>query len=89
MTDNSRKVFDYLKENSAGADLTAKDVAEACGVSIQAVTGSVNGLVKKGLAFREEATIEDGEKEKTVKYIRLTEEGYAFDPDAEVEKEKK
>lgn len=79
MTDNSRRVFGYLKEHY-GEDLTANNIAEALDVSVATVTGSVNGLVKKGYAVRNEVKGED--EKKPIKYITLTEEGYNFDPDA-------
>ena len=81
MTENSRKVLDFLKANY-GEKVTANQIAEALGISVPAVTGSVNGLVKKERAFREEATAEKDGKEVTIKYISLTEAGYNFDPDA-------
>ena len=84
MTENSRKVFDFLKEN--GKEFTAQDISAALGISVAAVTGSVNGLVKKGRAIRREETATDAEgKTKVVKYISLTTEGKAFDPDAVTE----
>jgi DNA-binding MarR family transcriptional regulator len=87
MTENSRKVFDFLKDNY-GEKLVHSQIAEALGVSSPAVTGSVNGLVKKGYAIRNEETVMDENgKATTIKYISLTEEGFAFDPDAEVKKD--
>ena len=87
MTDNSRKVFNYLKEHY-GEKLTHQQIVAALGVSSPAVTGSVNGLVKKELAVRNEETeMNDEGKATTVKYITLTEKGFAFDPDAEVKAE--
>lgn len=89
MTEGSRKVFDFLKVNY-GEKLTNADIARALGVSGPTVVGSVNGLVKKGYASREEVTIPaqaEGEKDVKVKYISLTEEGMAFDPDAEEKKD--
>lgn len=89
MTDNSRRVFNYLKEHY-GEDLTANKIASDLEISIAAVTGSVNGLAnaKKHPAYavRNEVVIpgEDG-KDTKVKYITLTEEGYNFDPDAVTE----
>lgn len=87
MKESSRKVFDFLKANY-GTDVTGNDIATALGVTVPVVTGSVNGLVKKGLAVRNEVTVPaaDG-KETKVKYITLTEEGLSFDPDAEPVKE--
>ena len=85
MTENSRKVFDYLRAHY-GEKVTAQDVAAALGVSLSAVTGSVNGLAstKKhpAYAIRTEAEIpaEDGKTAK-VKYVSLTEAGMALDPD--------
>lgn len=81
MTEGSRKVFDFLKANN-GIQVTAQEAAKNLGVSIGTVTGSVNGLVKKGYAVREEATATVDGAEKTVKYISLTDAGMAFDPDA-------
>lgn len=87
MTDNSRKVFNFLKENY-GEKLTHQDIVAALGVSSATVTGSVNGLVKKGYAIRnEETAMNDEGKSVTTKFITLTEEGYGFDPDAEVKKD--
>lgn len=85
MTDNSRKVFQYLKENY-GAKVTNSDIATALGVTSPTVVGSVNGLVRKGYAERTEAEIMGAEdKPVKVKYISLTAAGFDFDPDAEVE----
>lgn len=81
MTENSKKVLDYLKAHY-GEKLTANQIAEALGITVPAVTGSVNGLVKNDRAFREEAKAEKDGKEVTIKYISLTEAGYNFDPDA-------
>lgn len=88
MTEGSRKVFDYLKEHY-GEQLTGKQIQEALGLEkLATVTGAVNGLVRNNRAIRTEAQEmgEDG-KAVTVKYISLTEEGYAFDPDAVADKD--
>lgn len=82
MTDNSRKIFEHLKSNY-GEKMTGNDIKDALGVSISAVTGTVNGLVKKGYAVREQVTIDGADnKPVIVKYISLTETGLDFDPDA-------
>lgn len=84
MTENSRKIFYFLKENDK--EFTAQQISAAVGVSVNAVTGSVNALVKKGRAIRrEETTVGEDGKGKIVKYISLTNDGKAFDPDAETE----
>lgn len=89
MTENSRKVFDYLKSAGAGVKFTTKQVQEALGFEkAGSVTGSVTGLVRKGYAerFKETVEVEEG-KTKEISYFCLTEAGAAFDPDAEVDAE--
>lgn len=86
MTDNSRKVLDYLKEHY-GEDLTANAIAEALDIKVAAVTGSVNGLVRNGRAVRTAATVEKDGKSVEIKYISLTEDGLNFDPDAAADAE--
>lgn len=86
MTENSRRVFDYLKANH-GKLMTAQDIAAALDVSINTVTGSVNGLARAtkhpAYAVRTEVEVDAGEgKTAKVKYISLTDAGLAFDPDA-------
>ena len=49
MTENSRKVFDFLHDNY-GTKLTNRDIADALGVSGPTVVGSVTGLCKIGRA---------------------------------------
>lgn len=84
MKENTRKVLDYLKENN-GSDLTAADVAEALGLEKRQVDGIfTSAFQRKGLGVREpaEVTLPDGNHQK-VKYLRLTDEGLALDPDAQ------
>lgn len=89
MTEGSRKVFNFLKDNY-GEKLTTADIATSLGISGPTVTGSVNGLTKKGYAVRTEEVLPgDNGKEVKVKYISLTEEGMNFDPDAVEEKAEK
>ena len=89
MTENSRKVFDYLKSAGAGVKFTTKQVQVALGCEkAGSVTVSVTGLVRKGYAerFKETVEVEEG-KTKEISYFCLTEAGAAFDPDAEVDAE--
>ena len=84
MKENTRKVFDYLKDNT-DKDLTAADVAEALGLEkrqVYCIFTSV--LQRKDYGVREPAEVEldDGSHQK-VKYLRLTDKGLAFDPDAQ------
>ena len=88
MSENSRKVLDYLKEVN-GANVTAADVAEALGLEKRQVDGSFTSAIqRKGLGLRTEAEIEleDGTHKK-VNFLSLTAEGMKFDPDAESDAE--
>ena len=85
MTDNAKKVLNYLKEAGAGVKFTTNQVAKDLGFEKSVtVTGSVSNLVKKGYAekFVESEEDEDG-KVKNVKYYALTEAGMNYDPDNE------
>lgn len=89
-TINSERVLNYLKEHY-GEELTKKGISEALGITIPAVTGSINGLVKRKFAVvTREEVVEDEpatetRKAKTHKvlYHTLTEAGLAYDPVAE------
>lgn len=86
MKENSKKVLNYLKEIN-GSNVTAADVAEALGMEKRSVDGIFTSAIqRKGLGVRvpAEVEIEDG-THKAVKFLVLTDEGLAFDPDAEVE----
>lgn len=86
MKENSRKVFEYLKEIH-GTNVTAQDVAEALELEKRSVDGIFTSAIqRKGLGVRTPAEIEleDG-SHKSVKFLSLTPAGMAFDPDAEDE----
>lgn len=85
MKENTRKIFDYVKEHD-GEDFTAKDIAAALDLSPKSVNGSITSFTKKKLMTRVEAEIEnaDGTHDK-VKLIQMTDAGREFDPDAEEE----
>lgn len=83
LKENSRKVYDYVAAHD-GENFTADDIANALELSTRSVNGIVtSAFQKKGLMERVPAEIElpDG-SHKAVKFIRLTAEGKAFDPDA-------
>ena len=92
MTQNSELVLNYLKQNY-GKEFSKQQIAEALGISVPAVTGSLNGLIKKEYAattrteevVEQEATETRKAKIKTVPYHALTEAGLAYDPVAEAE----
>jgi len=86
MKENSKKVLNYLKEIN-GEKVTAADVAETLGLEKRQVDGIFTSAIqKKGLGVRTPAEIEleDG-SHKQVKFLSLTAEGLAFDPDADAE----
>ena len=90
MTVNSERVLNYLKTNY-GQEFSKKELADALGISLSAVIGSINPLEKKGYTktSREEvveleaATETRKAKTKIVKYHTLTEAGLTYDPIAE------
>lgn len=83
MSENSKKVLDYLKGIN-GADVTAADVAEALGLEKRQVDGIFTSAIqRKGYGVRVPAEVElDDGMHKQVKLLKLTAEGIAFDPDA-------
>jgi hypothetical protein len=86
MKDNSKKVLNYLKDVN-GQQVTSADVAEALGLEKRQVDGIFTSAIqRKGLGVRTPAEIEleDG-THKQVKFLSLTAEGMAFDPDADAE----
>lgn len=80
MTDNAMTIFEFLKSHP-GEEMTKQAIAAEVGLSVQAVSGTVNSLVKKGLCVdRIEATEKDGKPGKPIHYHMLTDEGLAYDP---------
>ena len=80
---NSKLVYDYVKENG-DKNITANDIAEGTGLAVRSVNGIVtSAFQRKGLMERieKEIELEDGSHKK-VKFIKLTAEGEAFDPEA-------
>ena len=90
MTTNSEMVLNFLKKNY-GKEFTKAEIAEALGISIPAVTGSLNGLIKNKYAVTThtddvvlaEATETRKAQIKKVQFHTLTEAGLAYDPVAE------
>lgn len=78
MKEGTRAIWDYIVAHD-GEDFTAQKIADDLKVNVKSVNGSVTSFQKKGLTIREEVAVTGGK----VKYIRLTDEGKAFDPDAE------
>ena len=92
MTTNSEMVLNFLKKNY-GKEFTKAEIAEALGISIPAVTGSLNGLIKNKYAVTThtddvvlaEATETRKAQIKKVQFHTLTEAGLAYDPVAAAE----
>ena len=90
MTVNSERVLNFLKEHY-GSEYSKKEIAEALGISLSAVIGSINPLEKKKyttttrteIVELEPATETRKAKTKEVKYHTLTEAGLTYDPVAE------
>lgn len=84
MKENSKRVLNYLKEHD-GEDLTAANVSEALGLEKRSVDGIFTSAIqRKGLGVRVPAEVENPDGTHTaVKYLRLTDEGFEFDPDAD------
>lgn len=86
---NSKLVYEYVKAHN-GEKMTAADIAEGTGLEVKSVNGIVtSAFQKKGLMERIQSEIElpDG-THKPVKFIRLTDAGKSFDPDAQTEETK-
>lgn len=86
MKPNSKKVWEYLKEIN-GENVTAADVAAELGMEKRSVDGIFTSAIqRKGLGIRvpAEVELEDG-SHKQVKFLKLTEAGMTFDPDASEE----
>ena len=97
MTQNSELVLNFLKSHY-GTEFTKQEIADQLGISVPAVTGSINGLLRKGKTAGvdyitervEEVEVEPATetrkaKIKVVRHEMLTEAGLAYDPVAEEE----
>ena len=82
MKPNSKAVLNYLKENT-GVNLTSGDVAEALGLEKRQVDGIFTSAIqRKGYGVRIPAEVElDDGTHRAVKFLKLTDEGMALDPD--------
>lgn len=90
MSTNTINVLNFLKAHN-GENFTAQDVADALDIDVKVVNGAfTSGIWKKGYGNRVEAEVEytgeDGNVlHKTVKFLTLTPEGMAFEPEASEE----
>ena len=79
MSETAQAIIGHLVATN-NAPATLDDVAEALGTDKKKVNGAFNALVRKGFCARVTATVE---APVTVKYLVLTEEGLAYDPESD------
>ena len=93
LKENSLAVYNFVKEHE-NENITFEDIAKATGLTGRQVTGIITMAFCRHrdadknvvpLMVRVPAEIEDPETglHKAVKFVQLTAEGRAFDPDAE------
>lgn len=82
MSENSVKILNYLKENH-GANVTAADVAEALGLDKRQVDGAFNGLCRKELGKRDEATVAGTKEISFLTLVGAPEEGITLSENAQ------
>lgn len=89
MTENSKNILNFFKNAGVGIKFSTTDIMTQLGLTtVGSVTGVTNSLFKKGLIDKEKAEVSGVDKEgKEIKkqgtVYWLTEEGAAFNPDAE------
>lgn len=83
MKETSKNVLNYLKSIN-GSDVTSADVADALGLQKRQVDGIFTSAIqRKGLGVRVPAEIQlDDGTHRAIKFLKLTDAGMAFDPDA-------
>lgn len=85
MTENARKVFDFLKKNY-GKEFTKHDLVDKLDLPMSAVSGTINGLVRRKQAVERVELLPArfiGERAVELRYVQLTEAGLEYDPDEE------
>lgn len=89
MTEGSKTVFEFLKKHY-GKEFTKHEIVEKVDLTMAAVNGSTNWLIKKGYASERIEVIPakyKGQKDAEVRFIQITDAGMEYDPDEE-EREK-
>ena len=94
LKENSKKVYDYVKAHD-GEDMTAADIAAGTNLEVKSVNGIVTSAFQRHTVLvgeekvaqplmervPAEIQLEDG-THKAVKFIRLTDAGREFNPEA-------
>lgn len=78
LSENAVKILDYLTRVN-GEKVTLDDMAEELAVEKRSINGAFNALVKKNYCARTSVKVA---AQVPVKYLELTAEGMAFDPNA-------
>jgi hypothetical protein len=90
MKETTKAILEYIIANQ-DKDFTAEDVAKATGTTTRQVNGvmtmTIQKRAEKKYGYREEVKINTPDGEKTVKFLRLNEEGKKHDFFAEPVKE--
>lgn len=73
VTEKGMALINALRE--LGNECTTEEVAAHMGVDKRAVVGSMNALVKRGIAVRNEVQAEVDGKPATIKFLSLTDFG--------------
>ena len=85
MTENSKKVFAFLKKNY-GKEFSKHELVDRLDITMSAVSGSINGLIRKNYASERIEVAPArfaGDKVAEVRFVQLTEAGMKYDPDEE------
>lgn len=84
MSENSRKLLEFLKVNNE-KNMTAADIAGVLGVDKKVVDGAfTSALQRKGYGVRVAAEVENPDgTHRAVKFLHLTDAGMAYNPDEE------
>lgn len=77
LTEKSNEVYSYVKEN--GGRVSIDELCKVLGRGSRSVGANVTDLFKKGLVVRDKVAGE-GEDEKDITYVVLTDEGKTFVP---------
>ena len=77
LTEKSNEVYSYVKEN--GGRVSIDELCKVLGRGSRSVGANVTDLFKKGLVVRDKVAGE-GEDEKDITYVVLTEEATTFVP---------
>lgn len=82
LTEKSAEIFELVK--NAGGRVSIDKLVEATGRTARSINANVTDLCKKDLAVRDKVAAE-GEDEKDITYVVLTDAGMSFIPSEDEE----